>query len=127
MINKSYDGYCYKPAQTINPRNPANLADPFEVSIIDMFDQDPELREWSGTRARGSDEYFTLARRAKPYEGPCMLCHGRPDDAPSEGTARGSWLILVGYVQWNSTLGRFAEVGTEANGIGVVCIAINGD
>lgn len=41
-----------------------------------------------------------------------------PDEAPSQGTARGSWLILVGYVQWNSTLGRFSEVGEEANGVG---------
>jgi hypothetical protein len=54
---------------------------------------------------------------------------GRPGDAAkldqqrasvfSVGPGDGAWKVLVGFVRWNSTIGKFTDIGTGDDGIGV--------
>jgi hypothetical protein len=52
---------------------------------------------------------------------------GRPGDtdadqavpAPDAGPGDGAWRVLVGFVRFDTTIGRFHEVGTSADGVSV--------
>ena len=87
-VNSSYQGYLYRTAQLENPRNPDNLADPFEAEIIRKFQRDPGLDQWQGNRNTRDGKFFVITRRGKPYLSPCMMCHGSPGDAPQELVGR---------------------------------------
>ncbi len=70
-----------------NPRNPANVAGPTELKIIEYFRAHPESSRWVGRIEMDGKEYFAhfSPRRLKPS---CLRCHGRPEDAPASLIAR---------------------------------------
>lgn len=83
-VNNSYEGFRYKTAQLINPRNPDNLADPFEAGIIQRLSKNPDAPEWRGNTKTSAGDFCVIARRGKPYSAPCLKCHGAPANAPDE-------------------------------------------
>jgi len=38
--------------------------------------------------------------------------------APSDGAASGEWRVLIGFVQWNSDIGKFKAIANKDRGIG---------
>ena len=64
-----------------DPRNPANLAGPDELRMIEYFNDNPDVDRWSGVIRLEGKEYSALfaARRMKES---CLRCHGDPGDAP---------------------------------------------
>ena len=64
-----------------NPRNPINQAGPEELNVIEFFNQNPQIKRWSGRIRIGGKLYFSKfsARRMKES---CLRCHGDPKDAP---------------------------------------------
>jgi signal transduction histidine kinase len=87
-VNSEYPGYFYKHAQSQNPRNPENLADPFESSIIEKLTAPGDPQEWRGTKNTREGKFFVIARKGKPYSNDCLRCHGSPADAPPELISR---------------------------------------
>ena len=81
-IQESYPDYYFKHAAA-HPRNPINQADVFEMSIIEQFTANPELKEWQGYRSRGEEKVYCIM---KPIvaEKRCMRCHSDPALAPQE-------------------------------------------
>lgn len=81
-ISKTYPQYYFKHAAPY-PRNPINLADEFELSVIEKFTRDPQLKEWQGYRTNGDEELYSIM---KPIvaEQRCMRCHSEPALAPQE-------------------------------------------
>jgi len=70
-----------------NPRNPANLAGPAELRVLERFRGTPGMDRWTGEIEIDGKPYLAhfSARRMKPS---CLQCHGRPEDAPASMLAR---------------------------------------
>ncbi len=94
-----------------DPRNSANQANPAELSVIERFNENPEMQRWSGEICMGQDRYYALfsARRMKES---CLQCHGDPKDAPSSLIA-----------QYGSTAGFHRPIG-EVIALDTVAIPI---
>lgn len=65
-----------------NPRNPVNRADPFEESLIRMFNEKRELTEFSKVITVDGNKYLYFAKPFLTTTKPCLRCHGKRDDAP---------------------------------------------
>jgi signal transduction histidine kinase len=84
----------------IDPMNPANKADPFEVRFIKQFQDNPTSpREWKGLVDRNGTDYF-LHLKAIIMEKQCLLCHGNPDASPESIT-----------LHYGRVHGRYRKVG----------------
>jgi HAMP domain-containing protein len=81
-INNKYPEYYFKHAAP-DPRNQLNLADDFEISIIEEFKKNPNKKEWYGYRSNRDGKNFVIM---KPIvaEQRCMKCHSVPSRAPVE-------------------------------------------
>lgn len=67
-------GYTFKTPRQ-DPRNPENVPDAIEASVLDMFANDDQLGEYIVTdHEANSIRYFRPIRLTKD----CMLCHGDP-------------------------------------------------
>lgn len=77
---KDYPDYHVKFAST-NPRNPTNIADDIEISIINQFDKDIDLKEWQGVTNRNNKKFYTVAKPFR-FKKKCMHCHSDPETAP---------------------------------------------
>lgn len=64
-----------------NPRNPANQATAEEIRILERFNQDLSLREWTGEISIDGKRYLAHYQ-PKRMESACLKCHGDPADAP---------------------------------------------
>ncbi|MFU8818424.1 MAG: HD domain-containing phosphohydrolase [Desulfurivibrio sp.] len=65
----------------INARNPSYEADELERRMIAFFAEHPGEAEWLGLlKVEGKDKF----KRFRPvyFEEECLLCHGRPENAP---------------------------------------------
>jgi PAS domain S-box-containing protein/putative nucleotidyltransferase with HDIG domain len=65
----------------LNARNPSYEADELEQRMIGFFAEHPDEGEWRGLlKIEGKDKF----KRFRPvfFEEECLLCHGRPEDAP---------------------------------------------
>lgn len=80
--NEEYRTFFYKEA-TLNPTNPRDLADPFEVELVNEFREDSGLTELSGFRTLNGEEVFYTARPLAVGSEGCLRCHGDPEQAPS--------------------------------------------
>jgi two-component system, cell cycle sensor histidine kinase and response regulator CckA len=85
-VRKEFPDYVIKFASD-NPRNPANVAGPEEMKILQYFRDTPDATEWTGQVRMNGREYFV---RSIPrlMEQSCLHCHGRPEDAPASLVAR---------------------------------------
>ncbi|BBO76864.1 histidine kinase [Desulfosarcina widdelii] len=64
-----------------NPRNPVNQAGPEELKVIRYFNENPNVKRWTGQIEIKGRSYLAKfsARRMIPS---CLKCHGDPADAP---------------------------------------------
>ncbi|KST66125.1 c-type heme family protein [Mastigocoleus testarum] len=77
-----YKDFLYKEAM-LNPTNPKDKADEFEVKIIEKLRKTADLNaEISGFRNFGNERYFYIARPLAITESSCLECHSTPDVAP---------------------------------------------
>jgi two-component system NtrC family sensor kinase len=81
-LHDRFPDFKYKRA-AINPMNPINQADAFELEMLDWFNANKSKDEWHGLIQKGARSYFT---RLRPIfaEAECLYCHGEPKDAPEE-------------------------------------------
>lgn len=79
---KEYHKLVYKEA-VINPTNPKDLADPFELTLVDDFVRSPQTPEISGFRHfPGKGLTFFSARPLAVRDPSCLRCHSTPEVAP---------------------------------------------
>lgn len=83
-LKESFPELTYRRA-AIDPRNPVNSADDFEIGMISWFKENPQEEQWSGMVKKGGKNYYA---RMMPIiaDKTCLNCHGNPADAPSELT-----------------------------------------
>ena len=74
-------GYYIKDA-AINARSPENEADDFERAFLEKLKKDDKLESYSEIRMIDGKPYFTVLRKDEVVEESCLLCHGKPGDAP---------------------------------------------
>lgn len=79
-VHDRFRNFRYKRASK-RPMNPMNQADELELEMIDKFNRDPNIREWSGILHRDGYSFYTRAR-AIYAEAECLRCHGDPGSAP---------------------------------------------
>ena len=81
--NSNYQDFEYKEA-ALNPTNRKdNLADPFEATLIESFQGDPQLKELNGPRVRDGEQLFYTARPITIKDPSCLRCHSVPEAAPA--------------------------------------------
>lgn len=76
-----YKNFFYKEA-TINPTNPKDKADDFEMRLIRKFHLLPSGGELSGYRTKNGKNFFFISRPLAVRDFSCLECHGSPADAP---------------------------------------------
>ncbi|MEW6348764.1 MAG: DUF3365 domain-containing protein [Thermodesulfobacteriota bacterium] len=69
-------------AASANPRNPANLATPFERELILRFGKNRNLQDWQGIVTHRNSRFFVMMTPIL-MEDRCLRCHGTPQDAPA--------------------------------------------
>lgn len=81
MAQGDFD-YIYKEA-VLNPTNPNDLADDFEVSLVNGFAGKPDATEVSGFRdLPGHGRMFYSALPISLQDPSCLECHSTPEAAP---------------------------------------------
>jgi protein-histidine pros-kinase len=73
--------YSYKEA-VLNPTNPRNKALDWEADIISEFRNEPQRKEFRGSRETAIGKALYLARPIRATEG-CLRCHSTPEVAPA--------------------------------------------
>jgi HAMP domain-containing protein len=87
---EQYNDFFYKEA-TLNPTNLRDKADKFEVSVVNRFREQSELKELGGFRSFPGGDIFYVARPIAVTKESCLRCHSTPDAAPkSQITTYGS-------------------------------------
>lgn len=71
----------YKMASS-NPRNPVNQADEMEASLLKMFNENRNLREFKQVLTVKGTKYLYYARPFLETTTACLRCHGKRQDAP---------------------------------------------
>ena len=79
-VHDRFKNFRYKRV-ALNPINPASKADVLEADFIKRFNEDPNLREWSGLIEKDGRNYYARLR-AIYAEDECLRCHGNPQDIP---------------------------------------------
>lgn len=100
-LNPDYANYYYKEA-TLNPTNPADLADDFERAIVEQMRQDNQLKELSGFRTVNGERLFYIARPLPVGSESCLGCHSDPAVAPAS--------LIATYGSENGFGWQFGEV-----------------
>ncbi len=85
--NKNYSEFFYREA-TLNPTNPRDQADNFEIQIVDQFREEANRKDLSGFRTGPTGELFYIARPLKITEPSCLECHSTPERAPKSMISR---------------------------------------
>ena len=83
---QEYRDFFYKEA-TINPTNLRDKADQFETTIVENFQNKPELKVQVGFRSLPSGKIFYIARPISVSKESCLRCHSNPDVAPKSQLA----------------------------------------
>ena len=82
-LSKEFRSYAYE-ERAINPTNPKDLAEGWQVELIQEFLSHPELKELTGERTtQTGDEILYIAQPIRIKEASCLECHGNPDKAPA--------------------------------------------
>jgi HAMP domain-containing protein len=80
-LRKKYADYSYKEA-ALNPTNPRNKAVEWETDIVNVFRNDPNRAEISGTRETPTGPSLFLARPFQIKNKACLACHTTASEAP---------------------------------------------
>ena len=87
LLRDRFPDYRYREA-SLNPTNIADRANDWEVTLLQTFQQDAELKELSGEVGAGTDKRFYLARPLRMPSTDCLQCHSTPDVAPASMVAK---------------------------------------
>jgi len=82
VFRKNFPGYIFK-FFSDNPRNPANQAGPEEIRLIEYFDNNPHIGQWTGKITLNGTDYLAKFSQNRMEES-CLRCHGDPEDAPAD-------------------------------------------
>ena len=82
IFEERFPGYQFKQA-TLDPLYPPNKADGDEEKLIDTFVNNKEMKTTEGVMVKNGKKYYYYARPVK-VEGPCLRCHGAPEEAPKD-------------------------------------------
>ncbi|NRF68094.1 DUF3365 domain-containing protein [Aquincola sp. S2] len=80
-LRTKYPEYAYKEA-TLNPTNPRDRADSWEVDIVNQFRNSADLKEFVGQRDTPSGRSLYVARPVRITNPACLTCHSSVDAAP---------------------------------------------
>ncbi len=81
-LSQDYEGYSYS-ERSLNPTNPKNLAEGWQVELIQHFIKNPDLPEIIDRRVnRSGEEMLFVAQPIRVNSPSCLECHSTPDVAP---------------------------------------------
>ncbi len=86
-VRSKHPEYTYKEA-TLNPTNPRDRADGWEVDIVNSFRGDAELKELVGQRDTPTGKSLYVARPLRITNGACLQCHSSVEAAPKTMVAK---------------------------------------
>lgn len=91
-LNTARDQFSYRRV-SLEPRNPEYAANDLERELIVHFQKEPNEQIFREFRVIGEEEYYIMARPVV-FGQSCLVCHGKPEDAPAVmlsryGTERG--------------------------------------
>ncbi len=82
-MSKEYKGYFYH-ERALNPTNPQDLAEGWQVEIINNFIKNPNLEKQIGQRLiLDRSEILYIAQPIRVDSPNCLKCHSTPDVAPA--------------------------------------------
>ena len=81
-LREKFPDFRYKRAAS-NPTNPVNQADDYELSMLNWFNENPDVKEWHGLIKKNNRSFYTRLRPITARQD-CLRCHGKPEDAPRE-------------------------------------------
>ena len=73
--------FYYKMA-SVNPRNPVNIADEFESSLIRLFNENRDVHEFRKVMNVDGKKFLYYAIPFLETKDTCLKCHGKRQDAP---------------------------------------------
>lgn len=79
--NSDYQDFFYKEA-VIDPTNPKDKADDFEVRLINSFQRAGSPADLEGFRSSPAGQLYYIARPIEIKQEACLTCHSTPDRAP---------------------------------------------
>ena len=83
-LDKEYQDYDYV-ERALNPTSPKDLAEGWQVELIQEFIQNPQLPEVVGERTtRAGSNFLYVAQPIQIKQQSCLKCHSTPDVAPPE-------------------------------------------
>jgi protein-histidine pros-kinase len=80
-LRTKYPEFQYKEA-TLNPTNPRDRADSWEVDIVNQFRNNPELKDFVGQRDTPAGRSLYVARPVRISNPACLACHSSVEAAP---------------------------------------------
>jgi HAMP domain-containing protein len=80
-LRTKYPEFAYKEA-TLNPTNPRDRADSWEVDIVNQFRNNAELKEFIGQRDTPAGPSLYVARPVRITNPQCLVCHSSVEAAP---------------------------------------------
>jgi signal transduction histidine kinase len=88
-----------------NPRNPVNKADPLEERLIEMFNQEREVRKYREIVEIDGEKFLYVAMPFLDNQPRCMVCHGKREEAPIQLQE-----IYAGQGGFNESLGEIRAI-----------------
>ena len=86
-LRTKYPEFTYKEA-TLNPTNPRDRAEGWEVDIVNAFRSDAELKEFVGQRDTPTGQSLYVARPLRITNPACLQCHSSVEAAPQTLVAK---------------------------------------
>ncbi len=80
-LHTKYPAYAYKEA-TLNPTNPRDRADGWEVDIVNQFRNTADLKEFVGQRDTPAGPSLYVSRPLRITNPACLQCHSSVEAAP---------------------------------------------
>jgi len=80
-LRQKYPEFAYKEA-TLNPTNPRDRAEGWEVDIVQQFRNNAELKEFVGQRDTAVGRALFVARPVRITNPACLQCHSSVEAAP---------------------------------------------
>jgi HAMP domain-containing protein len=84
--NPEYNNFKYKDA-VVDPTNPKDQADSFELNLINKFNRNPTLKSQTGFTTVDGNKLFYSANPLILKEAKCLRCHSTPEQAPKSQIA----------------------------------------
>ncbi len=84
-LRTKFPEYTYKEA-ALNPTNQEDRASDWEADIIQEFRNNAERKELVVERDTPTGRMLNLARPLAVHDEGCLICHGKPDEAPKTMT-----------------------------------------